>query len=59
MWAVYSGEVRGEVDTRSRLCYVGWAVWVQGLCCCVLCLGNMARCMASSCVCINYMYMYT
>jgi len=27
--AVYSGEVRGEVDTRSRMCYVGWAVWVH------------------------------
>jgi len=26
MWAVYSGEVRGEVGTRSRMCYVGWAV---------------------------------
>ena len=29
MWAVYSGEVRGEVGTRSRMCYVGWAVWVH------------------------------
>ena len=31
MWVVYSGEVRGEVGTRSRMCYVGWAVWVQGV----------------------------
>jgi len=30
MWAVYSGEVRGEVGTISRMCYVGWAVWVHG-----------------------------
>jgi len=38
MWVVYSGEVRGEVGTRSRMCYVGWAVWVQGFCCYMLCL---------------------
>ena len=31
MWAVYSGEVRGEVGTRSRMCYVGWEVWVHGV----------------------------
>ena len=30
IWAVYSGEVRGEVGTRSRMCYVGWVVWVHG-----------------------------
>jgi len=30
MWAVYSGEVRGEVGTRYRMCYVGWVVWVHG-----------------------------
>jgi len=30
-WPVYSGEVRGEVGTRSRMCCVGWAVWVQGV----------------------------
>ena len=23
--------VRGEVGTRSRMCCVGWVVWVQGL----------------------------
>jgi len=27
---VYSGEVRGEVGTRSRMCCVGWVVWVHG-----------------------------
>jgi len=32
LWVVYSGEVRGEVGTRSRLCYVGWVVWVHGFC---------------------------
>ena len=30
VWVVYSGEVRGEVGTRYRMCCVGWAVWVQG-----------------------------
>ena len=29
MWAVYSREVSGEVGTRSRMCYVGWVVWVH------------------------------
>jgi len=29
--AVYNGEVRGEVGTRSRMCYVGWVVWVHGV----------------------------
>ena len=24
MWVVYCGRVRGEVGTRSRMCYVGW-----------------------------------
>ena len=32
MLAVYSGEVRGEVGTRSRMCCVGWVVWVHGFC---------------------------
>jgi hypothetical protein len=31
MWAVYSGEVRGEVGTRFRMCCVGWVVWVHGV----------------------------
>jgi len=30
MWVVYSGEVRGGVGTRSRMCYVEWVVWVHG-----------------------------
>ena len=29
-WAVYSGEVRGEVGTRSRMCPGIWEVWVHG-----------------------------
>jgi len=29
-WAVYSGEVGGEVATRSRMCHRGWEVWVNG-----------------------------
>ena len=28
MWVVYSGEVRGEVGMRSRMCCVGWVMWV-------------------------------
>ena len=31
IWAVYSVEVRGEVGTRSNMCYVGWVVWVHGV----------------------------
>ena len=31
VWVVYSGEVRGEVGTRSDMCCVGWVVWVQGV----------------------------
>jgi len=27
---VHSGEVRGEVGIRSRMCCVGWVVWVHG-----------------------------
>ena len=26
MWVVYTGEVRGEVGTRSGMCCVGWVV---------------------------------
>jgi hypothetical protein len=29
IWVVYSGEVGGEVDTRSRMCHGGWEVWVH------------------------------
>ena len=36
VWVVYSGEVRGEVGTRSGMCCVGWVVWVQGFCYCML-----------------------
>jgi len=36
MWVVYSGEVRGEVGSRSLMCYIGWVVWVQGFCYCML-----------------------
>jgi len=32
MWVVYSGEVRGEVGTRSGMCCAGRVVWVQGFC---------------------------
>jgi len=39
MWAVYSGEVRGEVGMRSRMCYVRWVVRVHG----VLLLYAMSR----------------
>ena len=31
IWVVYSGEVGGEVDTRSRMCHGGWEVWVHGV----------------------------
>jgi len=31
VWAVYSGDVRGEVGTRCRMCCVGWVVWVHGV----------------------------
>ena len=30
IWVVYSGEVGGEVGTRSRMCHGGWVVWVHG-----------------------------
>jgi len=30
MWAVYSGEVRGEVGMRSCMWHVGWVVGVHG-----------------------------
>ena len=32
VWVVYSGEVRGGVGTKSRMCCVGWVVWVHGFC---------------------------
>ena len=39
MRVVYNEEVRGEVGRRSRMCYVGWVVWVHG----VLLLYAMSR----------------
>jgi len=59
MRAVHSREVRGEVGTRSRMCYVGWVVWVHGFCYYMLCLGNVVSSTVSSYVCRNYMYIYT
>ena len=37
IWAVYSGEVGGEVGTRYRMCHGGWEVWVQGGDCAIMC----------------------
>ena len=36
VWVVYSGEVRGDVGTRSCVCCVEWVVWVHGFCYCML-----------------------
>jgi len=33
IWAVYSGEVGVEVDTRSRMRHGGWEVWVSAIIC--------------------------
>jgi len=30
IWAVYSGEVGGELGTKSRMCHRGWELWVHG-----------------------------
>jgi len=30
IWAVYVGQVGGEMGTRSRICHRGWEVWVLG-----------------------------
>jgi len=30
VWVVYSGEVRGRVGTRSRMCCVGRMMWYMG-----------------------------
>jgi len=32
IWVVYSGEVGGEVGTRSHMCHGVWEVWVHGFC---------------------------
>ena len=29
IWAVYCGEVGGEVGTRYRMCHRGWVGWVH------------------------------
>jgi len=31
LWAVYSGEVGGEVGTRSRMYHGVWEVWLHGV----------------------------
>ena len=56
---VNSGEVRGEVGTRSRMCYVGWVEWVQGFCYYTLFQVNIVGSTVSSYVCRDYMYMYS
>ena len=53
MWAVYSGEVRGEVGTRSGM-WGGVGTW--GFCYYMLCLGNMVRSAVSCYVCRNYLF---
>ena len=34
LYSTYVGCMQwgGEVGTRSRMCYVGWVVWVHGFC---------------------------
>ena len=59
VWVVYSGEVRGEVGTRSGMCCVGWVAWVQGFCYYMLFYVNIVGYTVSSYVCTYYMYMYT
>ena len=51
MWVVCSGEVRGEVGARSRMCCVGWVVWVRGFYYYMLCLGYYSGSTVSSYVC--------
>jgi len=52
IWAVYSGEVGGEVDTRSRMCHRGWEVWVHGISA-IICISELiiVRSMVSYYVC--------
>jgi len=59
LYSTYVGCIQwgGEMGTRSRMCCVGWAVWVDGVFCYyMLCLGNMVRSTVSSYVCRYYMY---
>jgi len=58
VWVVYRGEVRGGVGTRSRMCCVGWVVWVHGFCYILLWV-NIVGSIVSSYVSRGYMYMYT
>ena len=48
---VYIGEVRGEVGMRSRICCVGWVVWVQGFCYYMVFYVNIFESMVSSYAC--------
>ena len=57
MWVVYSGEVRGEVGTRSRMCCVGGVVWVQGFWYFCYVEVNIVGSTVSFYVCRDYMYM--
>ena len=59
LWVVCSGDVRDEVGTKSRMCCVGWMVWVQGFCYYMLFQVSIVGSMVSSYVCRDYMYMYT
>ena len=59
MWVVDSGVVRGEVGTRSGVCYVGWVVWVHGFCCYMLFYVNIVGSTVSSYVCRDCMYRYS
>jgi len=59
MWVVYSGEVRGEVGSRSRMCYIGCVAWVHGFCYYMLFLVNIVKLQYHLMFVENYMYMYT
>ena len=59
MRVVYSGKVRDEVGTRSRVCYVRWVVWVHGFCYYMLFQVNIVGSMVSSYVCRDCKHMYT
>ena len=59
IWAVFSGEVGGEVGTRSRTCHGGWEVWVHGVST-IICLSKLiiVRSMVSYCLCCNAVRFY-
>ena len=52
---VYSGEVRGEVCTRSGVCCVEWVVWEQGCWNCMLFQVNIVGSMLPSEFFIQYL----